>query len=485
MSYGEAVARGWNRVGPRYLPMADAVSAELPLARLLRLSLFQVSVGMTVALVVGTLNRVMIVEMGVSARLVAVMVALPLVFAPARALIGHRSDTHLSVLGWRRVPYLWMGTLLQFGGLSIMPFALLLLSQGGNAPPMAGPLAAGFAFLLVGAGLHTVQTVGLALATDIAPERSRPQVVTVLCVMLLAGVLAGALVFGVLLARYSEMRLIQVIQGAAVMTMLLNGAALWKQEPRRPSMAITVPARPGFAHAWRLLGQQHQARRRLVAVGLGTVAFSLQDVLLEPYGGEVLGLPVGATTALTALLAVGGLGGFAFAGRLLGRRMDRYRVASIGVLGGLVGFTSVALAAPLASDGLFAAGTMLIGLGGAMFAVGTLSAALETEGAEAGLALGTWGAVQAFAAGSAIALGGVMRDLVAGLAGRGVLGAALAGPATGYEAVYAAELVLLFATLVVVGPLVRFTSLQVGLPPGPQPSLQAGSSPAPIRSAGR
>ena len=458
--YGETVTRGWNSVGTRYLPMADAVSAELPLARLLRLSLFQVSVGMSVALVVGTLNRVMIVELGVSARLVAVMVALPLVFAPARALIGFRSDTHVSVLGWRRVPYLWIGTMLQFGGLAIMPFALLLLSGdgGGHAPPWAGPFAACFAFLLTGAGLHTTQTVGLALATDIAPERSRPQVVTVLCMMLLVGVLASSVVFGVLLARFSEMRLIQVIQGAAVATVLLNGCALWKQEPRAASVARDpAEARPRFGDAWRSLGCTAQARRRLWAVALGTVAFSLQDVLLEPYGGQVLALPVSATTSLTALLALGGLCGFAFAFRCLGCGMDRYRVAAIGVLVGLVAFAAVVFSAPMQSAALFALGTALIGGGGALFAVGTLSGAVDAAGrSSTGLALGTWGAVQAFAAGAAIALGGVLRDVVATLAEGGSLGATLAGPAVGYQAVYGLEITLLFATLVVIGPLVRF-----------------------------
>jgi len=64
---------------------------------------------------------------------VAVMLALPLVFAPFRALIGHRSDTHRSALGWRRVPFIWKGTLLQFGGFSIMPFALLVLAGQGEA----------------------------------------------------------------------------------------------------------------------------------------------------------------------------------------------------------------------------------------------------------------------------------------------------------------------------------------------------------------
>ena len=118
----------WRQLGPRLLPFADAATPELPLPRLLRLSLFQVSVGLALVLLNGTLNRVMIVELGIAAWLVAGMVALPILFAPLRALIGFRSDHHRSVLGWRRVPYIWMGTLIQFGGLSILPFALLVLS---------------------------------------------------------------------------------------------------------------------------------------------------------------------------------------------------------------------------------------------------------------------------------------------------------------------------------------------------------------------
>lgn len=453
----ELIARGWNRLGPRFMPFADVATPELPLGRLLRLSLFQVSVGMAVVLVIGTLNRVMIVELGVSAWLVAVMVALPLVFAPLRAVIGFRSDTHRSVLGWKRVPYLWMGTLLQFGGLAIMPFALLVLSGDSDAPPFAGPVAAAFAFLLVGAGLHTVQTVGLALATDLAPPRARPRVVTLLCVMLLAGMLASAVAFGALLARFSEFRLIQVIQGAALVTLALNMAALWKQEARDPSRTVSSQRRPGFREAWRTLNGEAQSRRRLVAVGLGTVAFSMQDVLLEPYGGQVLHLPVGATTALTALLAAGGIAGFALAAWLLGRAVDRYRVAALGVLAGLAAFALVILASPLGSPPLFGAGVAGIGLGGALFAVGTLTAAVEgSQGGQSGLALGTWGAVQAFAAGTAVALGGLAHGAVSSLAARGLLGPALTDPAVGYGAVYAIEIVLLFVTLAALGPLVRY-----------------------------
>ena len=81
--------RFWTQVGTRFLPFADAASTDLPLGRILRLSLFQVSVGMAAVLLTGTLNRVMIVELGMSASLVAAMVSLPLLFAPMRALVAN------------------------------------------------------------------------------------------------------------------------------------------------------------------------------------------------------------------------------------------------------------------------------------------------------------------------------------------------------------------------------------------------------------
>ena len=159
----------WIGMGARFLPFADAATPDLPLSRLLRLSLFQVSVGMALVLLIGTLNRVMIVELDVPASLVGVMISLPLIFAPFRALIGFKSDTHKSALGWKRVPFMYRGAMIQFGGLAIMPFALLVLARQGeavHAPVWLGLASAGLAFLLVGAGLHTIQTVGLALATD-------------------------------------------------------------------------------------------------------------------------------------------------------------------------------------------------------------------------------------------------------------------------------------------------------------------------------
>lgn len=163
------IAEHLVRIGPRFLPFADAASDQLPLRKLLRLSLFQVAVGMAIVLLVGTLNRVMIVELKVPASVVGIMISLPLLFAPFRALIGFKSDTHVSALGWRRVPWIYRGTLALWGGFAIMPFALIVLGGQGYAegqPFWLGVSSAALAFLMVGGGVHTIQTVGLALATD-------------------------------------------------------------------------------------------------------------------------------------------------------------------------------------------------------------------------------------------------------------------------------------------------------------------------------
>lgn len=450
------LADGWTRVGPRLLPFADAASDELPLGRLLRLSLFQLSVGMAVVLITGTLNRVMIVELGVPAWLVSVMIALPLVFAPLRALIGYRSDTYTSALGWRRVPFIWFGTLLQFGGLAIMPFALILLSGDSQAAPWVGQAGAALAFLLVGAGLHTTQTAGMALATDLAPEPTRPRVVALLFVTLLFGMFLSALAFGGLLADFSQLRLIKVIQGAAVLTLFINVIALWKQEALDPERTRKQKDTPAFREAWRTLMARKRTGRLLLAVGLGTAAFTMQDVLLEPFGGEVLGLSVAATTVLTAWFAAGTLCAFVIAARLLSGGMDAHRLAAYGAVVGVVAFAVVALVTALHSVWAFRLGVFLIGVGGGLFAVGTLTAAMNlARSAGSGLALGAWGAVQATATGIGVALGGVLRDGVTALAESGALGPALTGPSAGYGFVYQLEVLMLFITLVVIGPLAR------------------------------
>ncbi len=442
-------AKSLTHLAPRFLPFADAASDDLPLSRLLRLSLFQISVGMAMVMLVGTLNRVMIVELKVPATLVSLMVALPLLVAPFRALIGFRSDNHRSQLGWRRVPYIWMGSLLQFGGFSIMPFALLVLSgagQSSQAPAWIGLVGAAGAFVLVGMGMHTVQTAGLALATDLAPVESQPKVVGLMYVMQLLGMIGSALMLGYLLQDYSPGQLIRVVQAVAVMTLVLNVIALWKQEPRSRLRKPGTPLEQSFQQAWQSFCGGPHTLRRLLAVGLGTMAFTMEDVLLEPYGGEMLNLSVSTTTMLTATLALGGLIGFAWASRVLSKGGDAYRMASWGAWVGVPAFVAVIAAQPLASPWVFALGVFGVGMGGGLFAHGTLTATMQLAPVEqTGLAMGAWGAVQATAAGVGMAFGGVLRD-----------GIALVSTSfMGYSAVYLLEIILLAMTLWAMRPLIR------------------------------
>ena len=450
-------------LSPAWMPFADASSEGLPLAQLLRLSLFQVSVGMATVLLLGTLNRVMIVELGVPAFVVALMIAIPVLVAPFRALLGHRSDTHRSAIGWKRIPYLWFGSLWQMGGLAVMPFALIVLSGDQvHGPAWAGEVLAALAFLMTGIGLHMTQTAGLALASDRATDETRPRVVALLYVMFLLGMGLSAIIVGWLLRDYDPITLVRVVQGCAVTTVALNLIALWKQEKVRPMTREEREApRPRFRDAWADLMAGGQAGRLLAVGVLGTLGFNMQDVLLEPYGGEVLGLSVGRTTLLTGVYAFGALIGFLTAARLLAQGRDPHRTAARGILVGLVAFPAIIFAGPLDSTALFYAGAGLVGLGAGLFAVSTLTAAmaLQTSGSGAGLALGAWGAAQATAAGLSIFLGGALRDIVGHLAAGGYLGPALTDPSLGYSFVYHAEIGLLFLTLAALGPLVRVRPL--------------------------
>ena len=283
-------------------------------------------------------------------------------------------------------------------------------------------------------------------------SKSQPKVVGLMYVMLLFGMIVSALGFGAFLADFTPGRLVQVIQGAAVATIVLNGISLWKQETR--GQALRTPSarrQPSFAESWDSFTQGDRVIRRLAAVGLGTMAFSMEDVLLEPYGGQVLRLAVGDTTKLTAALAVGGLLGFWLASpnpqpwggpvpngecRRAGRRPRLLPSDPVGA-----GDVAVAVRFGNAADRLR----------------GRAIRARDVDGDHESRAQGAvrprsgrMGAVQASAAGIAIALGGVIRDSVAGYASATAFGAASA-----YDIVYAIEIVLLLATLVLMSPLIR------------------------------
>jgi BCD family chlorophyll transporter-like MFS transporter len=255
----------------------------------------------------------------------------------------------------------------------------------------------------------------------------------------------SALVFGFLLKDFSPGALIRSIQGAAVLTLVLNITALWKQEARTKRLGDPHEEDVDFVSALKLFTQGDQAMRRLFSVGVGTMAFSMGDVLLEPFGGEILRLAVSETTLLTAVLAFGGLTGFAWASHVLSRGADPFRMACSGAWVGVPAFMAILVSAPQASLMLFALGTLFIGFGAGLFGHGTLTATMNhAPPGQAGLALGAWGAVQATAAGLAMGLGGIIRDSMALVVDSG----------TAYASVYCLEVVLLLITLLAMNPLI-------------------------------
>ena len=142
-------------------------------------------------------------------------------------------------------------------------------------PVVGGPGAAAIAFLMVGAGLQTSQTAGLALATDQASEETRPRVVTMLYTMLLIGAVTGSIAYSYLLSDFTPEILVQVVQGTAMAVLVLNAIALWKQEARNPSRvaAMRAEVRRPFKEAWADFIALPQAKRFLCATFSGHHGF--------------------------------------------------------------------------------------------------------------------------------------------------------------------------------------------------------------------
>jgi BCD family chlorophyll transporter-like MFS transporter len=352
----------------------------------------------------------------------------------------------------------------QFGGLAVMPLAIIVLSGDRAVGPWwSGHLLVAISFLATGMGAHLTQTAGLALAADRASEKTRPQVVAMLYVSFLIGMGIAALAFGFLLSDFSKYKLIQVVQGAAVVTLILNIVALWKQEKLVPTdkKGFAKKELP-FLSVLGLFIRSEGGGNLLLVVFFGTLALSMQDILLEPYGGEILNLSVSATTNLTALWVFGALLGLVIASKLL-KEKKRGPIKSIvlALLVAIVGFCCVIMSDPMNIVLLYFIGSILIGLGTGLFAVSTLIIAMTipiSKRAGRGLVLGSWGAAQATAAGLGIGLGGILNDLTKVLISGGDIAIASQNPAFSYLVVYHLEILLLFFTLVLLGPLSQYLS---------------------------
>ena len=304
--------------------------------------------------------------------------------------------------------------------------------------------------------MHITQTVGLALAADKASKETRPRVVALLYFMFLFGMGVSAIVIGALLEDFSKLRLIQVVQGSAVLTLILNLIAVWRQERIIIIKNAMNKSEDRFFISWKKFISDRKSNSLIWVVFWGTLAFSMQDVLLEPYGGQILGLSVSDTTNLTGIWAIGALLGLALAANNSKKTISSVSNAMTALLLGIVGFSAIIFSSPMQFPFLYYLGTLFIGFGTGLFSVSLLIIAMALSSATklgSGFVLGSWGASQAIGAGLGIAIGGIIRDIVNKMALNGYFGSTFENNSIGYIFVYHLEILFIFITLIALGML--------------------------------
>ena len=400
--------------------------ASLGWPGIVRLGLVQMALGAIVVLTTSTLNRVMVVELALPALLPGVLLALHYLVQISRPRMGHGSDRSR-----RRTPWIvgGMAVLATGGVLAALATAWMSSSR------MAGTGLAIAAFVLIGLGVAAAGTSLLALLASRVAAPQRAAAATTVWIMMIAGFVITAGVAGALLDPYSPARLVAVASGVALIAMVLTGLAVWgvegRPEPLPTSVVTTISFRTALREVWR----EPKARQFTVFVFVAMLAFSAQDLILEPFAGAVFGYSPGASTQLAGVQHGGALLGMllaAFAGR---RGFGSLRAW---VLGGCA-FSALTLFG-LAAAGVFGgvwplkANVFLLGVGTGAFSIAAIGSmmrlAAEGGGGAEGLRMGLWGAAQALA----FALGGLLGTGASDLA-RWLL----ADVGSAYAAVFALE----------------------------------------------
>ena len=398
--------------------VAQGVDRGLGWAGVIRLGLVQSALGAVVALATSTLNRVMVVEEGMVATLPAALVAWHYAVQLTRPRWGHGSD-----LGRRRTPWI-------IGGMGVLALGAILATDATlmlKSSPVLGIVLGLVAFSLIGLGVGAAGTSLLALlATRVAPER-RPAAASITWIMMVVGIVVSAGVSGALLQPFSGQRLATVASGVAGIAFLVTLLAVWGAE-RAPVAAVepTGPdrAKPGFRDVVAEMWLDATARRFTFFVLISMIAYSAQDLILEPFAGLVFKMTPGQSTQLSSVQHMGVLLGMILVGVVGSRFGDRKRawmgrstiagcVGSAAALGGLAAASVVGPPWPLAPS------VFLLGFANGVFAVSAIGSMMGLAGADGGgregLRMGVWGAAQA--AGFALGgfLGAVSVDVMRGM----------------------------------------------------------------------
>ncbi len=390
--------------------------AHLGWLGIVRLGLVQTALGAIVVLTTSTLNRVMVVELALPALLPGALVALHHVLQMLRPRLGHGSD-----VGGRRTPWIVGGmAVLSLGGIAAaIATAWMEVNLG------AGIALAVAAFVMIGLGVGTAGTTLLALlAKRVAPGR-RAAAATVVWVMMIVGFIITAGLAGHFLDPFSSARLVAVATVVCVLAFMLALVAVRNVECSAASTVATPvdgtggqAPRTDFRAAIREVWSEPQARRFTIFVFVSMLAYSAQDLILEPFAGLVFGMTPGESTKLSGLQNGGVLAGMLLVGlcctALGGQRFGSLRAWTIG---GCI--ASAAALAGLAMAGFVGPGwplrpsVFLLGVANGAFAVAAIGSMMALAGAgragTEGIRMGLWGGAQAiaFAVGGLVGTGAV------------------------------------------------------------------------------
>jgi BCD family chlorophyll transporter-like MFS transporter len=390
---------------------------------IVRLGLVQSAIGAIVMLATSLLNRVMVVEYSLPAALPAGLVAWHYAVQLSRPMWGHGSDR-----GRRRTPWIIVGMgMLALGSLLAIDALGLLATRSAW-----GFVLSIVAFSMIGAGVGAAGTSLLALlATQVAPER-RAAAASITWIMMVAGIVVTAGIAGALIDPFSLTRLAIVAGGVTGGAFLVSVLAVWGVEQRPATAAIVEDAAPGpsFGEALREMLGDDEARRFTIFVFLSMLAYSMQDLILEPFAGLLFGFTPGQSTQLSAVQHGGvlagmilvGVGGSAFGGRSPAG-MRRWIVG--GCIGSAAALAGLALAARAGPSWPLAANIAALGFANGVFAVAAIGAMMglagaggaEGAGGREGIRMGVWGAAQAIAFGLGGLIGAVGVDV-----GRALIG---------------------------------------------------------------
>lgn len=408
--------------------------------QIVRLGLVQACIGAVVVLMTATMNRVMVVELALPASVPGALVALHfMVQLYLRPRLGHGSDT-----AGRRTPWIIGGmATLAAGGVGVALAVALMATR-----PWMGIALAALSFVVLGAGVSAAGTPLLALISEHARPSQRAGAAAITWILMIVGFIITTATTGNLLEPFGFTRLLLITVAVGAIAVLLTTLTLYRLEPAlgaRVSPEPVAEAERGaaFKDAVRTVWNEPVARTFAVFVFVAMLAYSAQDLILEPFGGIAFGLSPAETTRLAGMQHGGVLAGMIMTA-LVGARYGSLRVwAAVGCAASAVSFVALVASPAMGSVSVFRSIVFVLGLSNGVFAIGAIGSMMALTGdakdGRAGLRLGVFGAAQAVAYALGVSLGGLGVD---------VAQAALGSPVRGYSVVFAVEAALFAASAV-------------------------------------